>query len=188
MPPNHPPLGQTSAQTTGAPLPEITEAIEKAEKNPKDFEAQMTAGDLYYQIQKLEDAIGFYEKANKLRPTETEPMIKLGNTYFDLEKYPDAEKWYESALQKTPADINVRTDYGLTFFLRKPRDVKRAIKEFQISLKMNPNHEFTLQNLAAAFSETNDTENRQKTLELLRKVNPNNPIIKRADGNDVVSP
>ncbi len=184
LPPDHPPFVPSGdqTQTQNAPLPQVTEAIENAKNKPEDFEAQMTAADLYYQIQRFEDAAKFYEQANKLRPNEIEPLIKLGNSYFDAEKFEQAEKWYQTALQKTPNDINVRTDYALTFFLRNPRDVDRAIKEYNISLGIDPNHELTLQNLAIAYKEKNDKENMQKTLDALIKVNPNNPAIKELGG------
>lgn len=189
LPPDHPPFVPSGdqTQTQNAPLPQVTEAIENAKNKPEDFEAQMTAADLYYQIQRFEDAAKFYEQANKLRPNETEPLIKLGNSYFDAEKFEQAEKWYEKALQKNPKDINVRTDYGLTFFLRSPRDIDRAIREYKISLGIDANHELTLQNLAIAYKEKNDTENLQKTLDTLKKVNPNNPAIKNFSENTTES-
>src|SRR5688572_16881997 len=134
LPPDHPPLGTSSGDSNpepGAIVPQVTEAIEKAKANPKDFEAQMTAADLYYQIQRYDEAAVFYEMANKLKPTDNEAVIKLGNSLFDAEKYVEAEKWYSQALQKEPKNINVRTDLGLTFFLREPRDITRAISEYQ---------------------------------------------------------
>lgn len=181
LPSDHPPLG-TSAGTTqpqgGGAIPEVSAAIEKAKADPKNFEAQMTAGDLYYQIQRFDDAANFYEAANKLKPAELEPMVKLGNALFDAEKYVDAEKWYVLALAKDPKDITVQTDLGLTFFLREPRDTARAIKEFEKSLAINPNHEITLQNIAAVYRELGDTANLEKTLAKLKAVNPNNPAFK----------
>lgn len=182
LPPNHPPFGQSTGQTQDLPLPQTTEAIAKANANPNDFEAQMTVGDLYYQIRRFEEASKFYEIATTLRPNEIEPIVKLGNAYFDSDKYELAEKWYQAALQKTPNDLNVRTDYGLTFFLRTPADVDRAIKEFQLALAIDPNHELSLQNLAVAYKEKNDSINFNKTMETLKKVNPNNPVAKDAGG------
>ncbi|HEX3101287.1 MAG TPA: tetratricopeptide repeat protein [Pyrinomonadaceae bacterium] len=185
LPADHPPIGTTGAgqPQSGAPLPQVTEAIDKAKQQPQNYEAQMTAADLYYQIQRFEDAAKFYEIAAKLKPGESEPMIKAGNAYFDGEKYEQAEKWYLQALQKDPKDINVRTDLGLTFFLRTPRDIDRAIKEYKTSLETDPNHEITLQNLALAYTENGDKEALVKTLERLKKVNPNNPVIKKAETN-----
>ena len=93
-----------------------------------------------------------------------------------------AEKWYQLALQKDSKNINVRTDLGLTFFLRSPRDIERAIKEYKTSLSIDPNHEITLQNLALAYTENGDKENFQSTIEKLKKVNPGNPVITKTEG------
>lgn len=184
LPPDHPPIGGSGDQRGGGAVPEVAAAIEKARQNPQDFEAQMTAGDLYYQIQRFQDATKFYEAANKLRPEDAEPIVKLGNALFDAEQYEQAEKWYLKALQMRPKDVNVRTDLGLTFYLREPRDIDRAIKEYQTSLSIQPEHEMTLQNLAIAFREKGDKENEQKTIEKLKKVNPNNPVVAGGTGEN----
>lgn len=186
LPADHPPIGSTSGSSTGdkppaGPQPQVTAAIEKAKQQPQNYEAQMTAADLYYQIQRFEDAAKIYEIAVKLKPNEMEPLIKAGNAYFDAEKYELAEKYYLQALQKDPKDINVRTDLGLTFFLRTPRDIDRAIKEYKASLAVDPNHEITLQNLALAYTENGDKDSLLKTLDALRKVNPNNKVVKQAE-------
>ncbi len=182
LPPNHPAIAPGGGdQTQSGPRPEVTAAIDKAKQQPNDYEAQMTAADLYYQIQRFDDAVKFYEIASKLKPTDTEPMIKAGNAYFDSEKYEQAEKWYLQALEKDPKNINVRTDLGLTFFSRSPRDIDRAIKEYKTSLAINPNHEITLQNLAIAYSENGDKDSLVKTLEKLKTVNPNNPVITKTE-------
>ncbi|MEP6787029.1 MAG: tetratricopeptide repeat protein [Acidobacteriota bacterium] len=179
LPPDHPPLGTSSGSDApqGASQPQVTAAIDKAKAEPQNFEAQMTAADLYYQIQRFEEAAKFYEAANKLKPADSESMIKAGNAYFDGEKYDQAEKWYLRALEKEPKNINVRTDLGLTFFLRSPRDIDHAVKEYKTSLAIDPNHEITLQNLALAYSENGDKEALRDTIEKLKKVNPNNPAI-----------
>lgn len=183
LPPDHPPLGTSTGDSTQtAPLPQVMESIEKAKQQPQNYEAQMTAADLYYQIQRFDDAAKYYEAANKLKPAEAEPLIKAGNAYFDADKYEQAEKWYLLALEKEPKNINVRTDLGLTFFLRTPRDVDRAIKEYKVSLGLDPNHEVTLQNLALAYSENGDKENLRTTIEKLKKVNPNNPAVTKIEG------
>ncbi len=185
LPADHPPIGTSGADqpASGESQAQVTAAIEKAKQEPKNYEAQMTAADLYYQIQRYEDAAKLYEIAAKLKPGENEPVIKAGNAYFDGEKYEQAEKWYLQALQKKPKDINVRTDLGLTFFLRTPRDIDRAIKEYKTSIETDPDHEITLQNLALAYTENGDKDSLVKTLERLKKINPNNPVIKKAETN-----
>lgn len=188
LPPDHPPIGATSGSgasgdemPTGGALPQVTAAIEKAKQQPNDYDAQMTAADLYYQIQRFDEAAKFYEAANKIKPGEIEPIVKAGNAYFDGEKYEQAEKFYLQVLAKKPDDINVRTDLGLTFFLREPRDLDRAIKEYKASLAIDPQHEITLQNLALAYEAKADQANYSQTLDKLRSVNPNNPIFKKGE-------
>lgn len=173
LPPDHPQLGNNSS----APAAEVTEALKKAESQPNDFKAQLDAGDLYYQIQRYDEAAGFYERAGKLRPDAAEVLAKTGNAYFDAEQYEKAEKWYVAALAKKPDDANVRTDLGLTFYLRNPPDVERAIKEYKISLEKSPNHELTLQNLVVALREKGDTKAAEETIGRLAKINPNNPLF-----------
>ncbi|MFN0138465.1 MAG: tetratricopeptide repeat protein [Pyrinomonadaceae bacterium] len=177
LPPDHPPIGASDGQTQAGSIQQVTAAIEKAKAEPQSFEAQMTAGDLYYQIQRFEDAAKFYETASKLKPNDAEPLVKAGNAYFDAENYLEAEKWYTDALAKNPKDITARTDLGLTFYLREPRDIDRAIKEYKTSLAINPKHEVTLQNLVIAYREKGDAANLQKAVDELRAVNPNNPAL-----------
>ena len=153
----------------------------------------MTAADLYYQIRRFDEAAKFYEIAAKLKPTDSEPMVKAGNAYFDIAQlaatddetatpsYVLAEKWYMQALQADPKNIIARTDLGLTFFLREPPDLERAIKEYKTSLGLDPNHEITLQNLAAAYKASNNLESYRETIERLKKVNPNNPVVKNPE-------
>jgi tetratricopeptide (TPR) repeat protein len=184
LPPNHPALGTSSGEDDspkGAPMPQVTEALDKAKQQPKSFEAQMTAADLYYQIQRFSEAAKFYEAAAKLKPAELEPKIRAGNAYFDSDQYEQAEKWYLQALEKDPKNINVRTDLGLTFYLRTPRDIDRAIKEYKNSLAIDPNHEITLQNLALAYNDNGDKTSLKATIDKLKAVNPNNPAIKKIE-------
>jgi tetratricopeptide (TPR) repeat protein len=178
LPADHPPIGQSAGGAEGSPLTQVTEAIERARSAPGDFEAQMTAGDLYYQIQRFEEAADFYHQASKLRPADNEPMIKLGNANFDAGRYEEAERWYTTVLKRTPKDVNLRADLGLTFFLRQPRDTERAIKEFNDALALEPDSEIVLQNLALAYKEKNDQANYQKTIDRLTRVNPKNPVVK----------
>lgn len=185
LPPDHPPLGTSSGDmgnTPGEIVPQVAAAIEKAKNEPKNFEAQMTAADLYYQIQRYDEAAQFYEAATKLKPADPEPMIKLGNSLFDAEKFVEAEPWYTKALEKEPKNINVRTDLGLTFYLRQPRDVDRAITEYKAALVIDPEHEITLQNLTLAYNEKGDTANYDQTLNKLKQVNPQNPIVLKSEG------
>ena len=73
---------------------------------------------------------------------------------WKTDKLETAQKWYEDALTRKSDDVNVRTDLGLTYFLREPKNIDKAIDEYQNALKINPSHEGTLQNLAVAYKKT----------------------------------
>ncbi|HEX8735698.1 MAG TPA: tetratricopeptide repeat protein [Pyrinomonadaceae bacterium] len=173
------PAGNQAPLTSqnGGATAQVTEAIERAKNEPDNFEAQYAAANMYYQIDRFEEAVKYYEKANEILPDHYQTLVRLGNSNYGLKKYVEAEKWYEQALRIKPDDVDVRTDFGTTFFLREPKDFDRAIKEYKTSLEKNPNHEPTLQNLCAVYVEKGDMQNLQETLSKLEKINPQNPII-----------
>lgn len=137
----------------------------------------MEAAQLYYQINRFDQALEFLERANKLRPDNYDAVVWLGNVNYDAGRYETAERWYAAALAKNPTDINVRTDLGLTFLLREPSDVDRAIAEFRRSLERNPRHEQTLQNMAVALVRKGNTAEAEATLAKLAEVSPGNPAL-----------
>lgn len=161
----------------GGSIQMVTEAIERAKKEPENFEAQYNAANMYYQIDRFEEAAKYFAAANKIQPDHYQTIVRLGNSNYGMRQYLEAEKWYSQALKIKSDDIDVRTDYGTTFFLREPRDLERAIQEYKISLGINPNHEPTLQNLCAVYLEKGDKQNLLETIAKLEKVNPQNPTI-----------
>ncbi|MGB7921777.1 MAG: tetratricopeptide repeat protein [Pyrinomonadaceae bacterium] len=177
LPPDHPTVPSNGVADSGQMQAAVTEAIQKARSEPDNFEAQMEAAQLYYQIRRYNEAIEFLLRANQLRPDSYEAVVALANTYFDAEKYKEAEQWYTAALIKRPEDINVRTDLGLTFLFREPPDIDRAISEFRKSLQRDPRHEQTLQNLTVALTRKGDAKEAQATLAKLEEVNPSSQSL-----------
>lgn len=174
LPAGHPDVPGTSA---GGMQPEIQAAIDQAKKEPDNFDAQLKAAEFYYQIQRFDGALEFLQRANQLKPDSREVIVHLGNAYFDSGKYEDAEKWYTTALAKKSDDINVRTDLGLTFIFREKPNYDRAIQEFQQSLKLDPNHPQTLQNLTVAYTKKGDPANANMTLAKLEAFDPTNESL-----------
>jgi tetratricopeptide (TPR) repeat protein len=179
LPPDHPAVPSNGVADPNQTQAAVTEAIQKARSEPDNFEAQMEAAQLYYQIRRYNEAIEFLLHANQLRPDSYEAVVALANTYFDAEKYKEAEQWYTAALIKKPDDINVRTDLGLTFLFREPPDLDRAIQEFRKSLERDPRHEQTLQNLTVALTRKGDAREAQATLAKLEEVNPSSPALSK---------
>jgi len=173
LPANHPPMGEGSGGEDGGAMA----VIEKARKDPEDFDAQIQAASLFKQINRNDGALEFLTAAQKLKPNDFDLLVNLGNTTFDLKQYETAEQWYGKALKIKPDDVAVRMDLGLTWFLREPKDIDRAITEYRKALSIDPNHEKTLQNMIAALIEKGDKNGARPYLAQLEKVNPSNQAI-----------
>src|SRR5438067_8956180 len=182
LPPDHPPIGGDGVAAGAQPGvdPTVLRETEKlASDAPDNFDAQVKAGELNYEARRYNEAINFWTRANRLRPEDYDVLVGLGNACFDSEQFEPAEKWYAAALAKKPDVVEVRTDYGLTFMLREPADLDRAITEFKRSLAASPRHEQTLQNLAVAYTRKGDAGQAQATVAKLEAVSPNNAALPR---------
>jgi tetratricopeptide (TPR) repeat protein len=177
LPPDHPQVPMNGVADQEGMPPAVAQAIEQARNEPNNFEAQVGAAQLYYRIGRYDEAIEFLLKANQLRPDDYATTVMLGDANYEAKNFETAEKWYTAALVKKPDDVSVRTDLGLTFFLRQPPDVERAIKEYRTSLQRDPLHERTLQNLTAALIAKKDAKEAQTTLAKLEEVNPSNEAL-----------
>jgi tetratricopeptide (TPR) repeat protein len=176
LPPGHPPVENAAFRQSVDPAA-VRDAAKLAEEKQDNFDAQVAAARLAAQAERFDDAVKYFERANKLRPDDYDTLVALGNTLFDAEKFADAERWYAAALSKRPDDVNVRTDYGLTFMLREPAQIDRAVAEFKRSLELQPNHAQTLQNLAVAYTREGDAAQARTTIAKLEAVSPNSEAL-----------
>src|SRR5713101_9046933 len=108
MPPNHPPVGGDQAGDTGQQmLASVQTAMKQAREQPNDFEAQVTAAKMEYQIQRYDQSIEYLLKANQLHPDELDVVAMLGEANMDGGHFDVAEKWYRAALLKKPDNMPV---------------------------------------------------------------------------------
>jgi tetratricopeptide (TPR) repeat protein len=172
-PAGHPP----AAGSSGDQQADVMAAIDMARRDPSNFEAQIEAAGLFRQIDRHEQALEFYDRAYKIKPKDFDLLVKLGDTNFDLKRYEEAERWYQAALKINAKDPTVRMDLGLTFHLRQPSDLNRAIAEYRKALGYDPRHEKTLQNLTAALIDKGDKAAARDSLKQLEEINPANQTI-----------
>ncbi len=177
LPQDHPQFPGQPGQVPAASMQEVQAAIEAADKDPNNFDAQVKAGELHYQIQQFDNAIKYYTQANKVKPDDYPVIVNLGNASFDASKFEEAEKWYARALELKPDDVSVRTDMGLTYIFRQPPDYDRAVADFTKSLEIDPKHPQTLQNLVVAYTKKGDVPNANATLARLEQADPGNQAI-----------
>jgi tetratricopeptide (TPR) repeat protein len=140
LPADHPPVaGQQNAPNPQAMQAQVQASLEKARNEPQNFEAQLQAADLYYQIQRFDQAIEYLLKANSLKPTDYKTVVLLGMMNLDAQHYDQAEKWYRAALKMKSDDVMVLA--GLAATTLQKGDAKAAEDAIAQLEKVDPNSE-----------------------------------------------
>jgi Flp pilus assembly protein TadD len=141
LPPNHPPIAgdQTGGEGGQQMLASVQTAMKQARENPNDFEAQLTAAKLEYQIGRYDQAIEYLLAANKIKPTDFDTLAMLGVANLDGGHFEVAEKWYKAALQMKPNDMP--TLDGLCAALLSKGDVKGAEEQMNKLAKIDPTNQ-----------------------------------------------
>jgi tetratricopeptide (TPR) repeat protein len=140
LPSDHPPVGSNpGAPASGNMQAEVTAQIEKARKEPNNFEAQIKAAELYYQIQRFDPAIELLLRANQLRPDDYQTLVALGLVNLDAGHYDVSEKWYRAALMKRGDDV--ATLSGLAAATLGKGDAKAAAQAISNLEKVDPTSE-----------------------------------------------
>jgi tetratricopeptide (TPR) repeat protein len=137
LPPNHPPIGgDGDPQQT---MEQVQATIKKARSDPKDFDAQILAAKLEYQIRQYDEAIKFLLTANQLQHDNFDVLAMLGEANMDAGHWDQAEKWYQAALVKKPDDMPVLD--GLCNVLLMKGDRKAAESAINKLAKVDPTNE-----------------------------------------------
>jgi Flp pilus assembly protein TadD len=136
LPPNHPQVGGDQGGDPQQIFAQVQEAMKQAREHPEDFDAQVTAAKLEYQIRRYDQAIEYLLIANKLKPNDFNVLGMLGVANMDAGHFDAAEKWYRAALLKQPGDIPVLD--GLCAVLLSKGDAKGAEEAINKLAKIDP--------------------------------------------------
>ena len=142
LPADHPPIqsGNTgNAQDPQQVFAQVQESMARARSEPKNFEAQVTAARLEYQIQRYDQAVEFLLKANQLQPENFEVVVMLGAANLEGGHYDMADKWYKVALGMKPNDVGVLA--SLAYMQLKKGDAGAAEKAIANLEKVDPNNQ-----------------------------------------------
>lgn len=140
MPADHPPVGANpGGPASGNMQAEVTAQLDKARNEPKNFDAQVKAAELFYQIQRYDSAVEFLLKANQLKPDDYQTLVALGLVNLDAGHYEVAEKWYKAAIAKKNDDVV--TLAGLAAATLGKGDAKAAEQAIANLEKVDPTSE-----------------------------------------------
>jgi len=136
LPADHPPLDNAGSGDPQQTMQQVQQTIARARSDPKDFDAQIMAARLEYQIGQYDEAIKFLLTANQLRSDDTEVLLMLGAANAQAGHWDAAERWYKAALLKNPKDVAVAT--SLAFISLQRGDVKTAERAIANLEKLAP--------------------------------------------------
>jgi tetratricopeptide (TPR) repeat protein len=139
LPPDHPPVGTDGTGDSQQSMQQVQEMIQKARSNPKDFNAQIMAANLEYQIGQYDESIKFLLTANQIQPDHYGTIANLGMVNMDAGHVEAAEKWYRAALAKNPNDVAVLD--GLSNVLLKAGKAGPAEEIINRLAKADPTNE-----------------------------------------------
>ena len=140
LPADHPPVpGAQTGDGGQQMLASVQTAMKQARENPNDFEAQVTAAKMQYQIQRYDQAIEYLLAANKVKPTDWDVLAMLGVANLDAGHFDAAEKWYRAALLKKPDDMP--TLDGLCAALLSLGKAKEAEEAINKLAKIDPTNQ-----------------------------------------------
>jgi tetratricopeptide (TPR) repeat protein len=178
LPAGHPDIsgGNDSAGGGGGigSSPQAQAAMEAADKNANDFDAQMRAAAVFYELNDYEKA-GFYlQRSLALKPDSVDALMAMGYTKENKGDFAGAASFYERALTLQPNDPDGLTNLGDTYARRNPPNYDRAIAEYRKALAIDPKHEGALQQTAEAALRKGDKVLAREEIERLAAVNPSN--------------
>jgi tetratricopeptide (TPR) repeat protein len=139
LPADHPQIQGTGNQDPQQVFADVQAAITKARSEPNNFDAQMKAAELYYKIQRFDQAIEYLLKANQLNPGSFEATVALGQVNLDAAHFDQAEKWFKAAALQKPDDLGVMA--SLAFTQLQKGDAGEAEKSIAKLEKADPTNE-----------------------------------------------
>ena len=93
-------------------------------------------GIAYHQLNDLNNAKKYYERAVKLDKTYAEAINNLGTIHYARKSYGNAIKQYEKALQLHPDSASILSNLGTAYFARKKYD--QALLYYSRAIAIDP--------------------------------------------------
>ncbi|PYS48570.1 MAG: hypothetical protein DMF68_12695 [Acidobacteria bacterium] len=178
LPPGHPNINDSGAGGADASTSAQSQAaMDEADRNPKDFTAQIRAAAIFFQLGSMDKAELYLNRSLSLKPDDPDALTGMGQTKYEMGDYGSAATYFEKVLAKNPNDADLRTDLGNTYAKRTPPDLARAIAEYRKALEIDPKNEQALEKMADAALQKGDKATARGAVDKLAGVNPSNPAL-----------
>ncbi len=142
------PSAQAPASNSGAPSRLIDPAVLQENEtrlksalraNPKDLNALIQLGNLYYDSNRYGDAVDYYGRALELEPRNIDVRTDRGTSYWDLGQADAAIAEFQKALEADPSHAQTLYNMGVVY-LHGKNNPAGARKAWEKLLAANPNY------------------------------------------------
>lgn len=108
-------------------------------KDPKNFDAAVALGNLYFDSGQSEKAIEAYQKALEINPKDTNVRTDMGTMYRKIGNFDKAVEEFRKSASIDPTHVMSWYNLGVVLYYDK-RDMKGAADAWDELLKVAPNH------------------------------------------------
>jgi tetratricopeptide (TPR) repeat protein len=150
-------------------------------KDSENFELNMTAGKMFSTANDKESALGYYERAVLLDPTNSLARRQLAQTYYDVGDKEMSLATYEDAIGKE-TDNFLKADlyYNLGVLNMQLGDFQQAEDNFSMAYDYNPDDVDALRGIAQTFENAEKWSRAEYFYRKLIDMEPENPQHYRA--------
>jgi tetratricopeptide (TPR) repeat protein len=133
------PSAQTPRQRTAAPLDEgrATTLARQAGENPRDAAVRIELGNVYFDAERFEDAVKWYEQALEIDPKNVNASTDLGIGYYYLNQPDRALSQFERSLAIDPLHTKTLLNIGIVRAYGKD-DLDGAARAWQRVVEIAP--------------------------------------------------
>jgi cytochrome c-type biogenesis protein CcmH/NrfG len=134
--------GQAPAAQGAPPVRQIDEAQVQAlqrlaSQNAGDVQSRVQLGNLYFDAERYQDAIGWYDQALKISPKDANVSTDLGVAYYQLNQPDRALQQFDYSLQVDPKHAKTLLNQGIVRAFGK-QDLQGAAASWQKLLEVAP--------------------------------------------------
>ena len=105
--------------------------------DPKNAKATLELANLYFDAERWDDAITWYEKAVALNPTNADASTDLGVSYYYTNKADEALARFETSLKIDPKHTKTMLNKGIVLAFGK-QDLAAAANEWKKVVEISP--------------------------------------------------
>jgi tetratricopeptide (TPR) repeat protein len=150
-------------------------------QNPGCWMAYNNLGLVYFESDRVDESIGYFQKALALKPDFAKPENNLGLVYYQKGKIPEAVAHFQKALELRPDLPEAHND--LANVLYRAGHLDEAISHYQMALKTNPNYAAAMTGLGNCYYAKGDLESALREYQQAIDLQPGLPDAQNNIGN-----